>query len=516
MLGQVLKPSKQFSFVGYWKKVTLMLWAVTLVCFYFADTEIIALDPWSELLLIGQGFIAPDFFATEYLLQALWQTVSFALLGILIALILGAPLALVYHKPYVAAFCAFIRSIHEIFWALLFLQIFGLSPLTGILAIALPFAATFARVFSDILQQSPITTLQTLPHGTDRVSRYLYGRLAHVLVSVRAYVRYRFECALRSSAVLGFVGMPTLGFYLETAFRQGHYHQGAALLMLFIALIGTIPYWCRLKLLPFYFILAIWALPEIPNIDGALIWRFLSQDILPPMFQNQTFQSHGLQSSGMSGAEILSQFGDWLISLLSEQALPGIIATLLLAVAALGMSHIFALVASAISDKRLSGGVIAQTNRFLLLILRSVPEYIFAFVFMLLLGPSMLPAILALAIHNGALIAYLTVRHADNVAVSAHFNHKIDGYGYEVLPAIYPNMMALLFYRFEVILRETAILGMLGIATLGFYIDSNFAEIRFNGALVLMFVTALLNIAVDILSRRVLYSKNKGQLACAH
>lgn len=505
-----------FPFVGYWKKVTLALWAVSLLCFYFADTEVIALDPWSELLLIGKGFIAPDFFATEYLIEALWQTVSFALLGVIIALVCGAPLALVYHKPSIAAMCSFIRSIHEIFWALLFLQIFGLSPLTGILAIALPYGATFARVFSDILQQAPTTTLQTLPYRTDRISRYLYGRLAHVLVPVRAYVRYRFECALRSSAVLGFVGMPTLGFYLETAFRQGHYHQGAALLMLFIALIGTIPYWCRVKALPVYFVLAIWALPEMPNIDGALIWRFLSQDILPPMFQNQMFQSEMLQASTMSSSEVFSQFFDWLSKLLTDQALPGIIATLLLALAALGLSHVLALIGSAISDKRLSGGVVASVNRLLLLILRSVPEYILAFVFMLLLGPSMLPAILALAIHNGALIAYLSIRHADNVAVSAHFTHRIDGYGFEVMPAIYPNMMALLFYRFEVILRETAILGMLGIATLGFYIDSNFAEIRFNGALVLMCVTALVNILVDILSRRLLYSKDKIQLGCAH
>ena len=65
-------------------------------------------------------------------------------------------------------------------------------------------------------------------------------------------------------------------------------------------------------------------------------------------------------------------------------------------------------------------------------------------------------------------------------------------------------MMALLFYRFEVILRETAILGMLGVATLGFYIDSNFSEIRFNGALILICVTSLLNIFIDIASRKLL------------
>ncbi|ABZ77085.1 binding-protein-dependent transport systems inner membrane component [Shewanella halifaxensis HAW-EB4] len=515
MPKQSLTPPTLFAFVGYWKKVTLTLWAITLLSFYFADTEVIALDPWSELLLIGKGFIAPDFFATEYLFDALWQTVSFALLGVCLALVWGAPVSLIYHKPYIAALCAFIRSIHEIFWALLFLQIFGLSPLTGILAIALPYGATFARVFSDILQQAPTTSLQTFPNQTDRISRYLYGRIAHVFVPIRAYVRYRFECALRSSAVLGFVGMPTLGFYLESAFRQGHYHQGAALLMMFIVLIGTIPYWGRIKLLPVYFVIAIWALPTIPDVDGALIWRFLSQDILPPMFQT-TLQSQALQASAMSSGDAFSQFLDWISRLLTEQALPGVIATLILALAALGMSHLFALIGIAVSDKRLSGRFVANINSLALLILRSVPEYIFAFVFMLLLGPSMLPAMLALAIHNGALIAYLTIRHADDVSVSAHFNGRLDGYGYEVLPAIYPNMMALLFYRFEVILRETAILGMLGIATLGFYIDSNFEEIRFNGALVLMCVTALVNIVVDILSRRVLYNKNKTQLGCAH
>ncbi|GIU49502.1 phosphonate ABC transporter, permease protein PhnE [Shewanella sairae] len=504
MPAQLASFIAKFCFVGYWQKVTLVLWSVACLCFYFADTEIIALDPWHELLLIAKGFITPDFFATEYLLYALWQTVSFALLGCCLALLIGTPLSLVYHKPFVASVCAFIRSIHEIFWALLFLQIFGLSPLTGILAIGLPYGATFARVFSDNLQQAPATTMQTLPHNVDRVSRYIYGKVVHVLVPIKAYIRYRFECALRSSAVLGFVGMPTLGFYLESAFRQGHYQQGAALLMLFIALIGTIPYWGRVKLLPVYFILAIWALPSIPVVDSALIGRFLSQDILPPMLQGQQLQQALSADNFTAVSDLLYECSTWVAGLLYEQALPGVVGMLLLALTALGMSHILAVVGCALSDKRFSGKWLARGNRFLLLILRSVPEYILAFIFMLLLGPSMLPAMLALALHNGALIAYLSLRQADGVEASRHFNGRLDGYAYEVLPVIYPNAMALLFYRFEVILRETAILGMLGVATLGFYIDSNFAEIRFNGALLLMLVAALINIAVDIASRKVL------------
>jgi phosphonate transport system permease protein len=493
-------------FFGYWQKVTLILLCVTMACFYWADTEIIALEPWSELQRIGLGFLSPDFLATEYLLEAVWQTISFALLGVAAGLLFGAPVALFYNKPVVAAACAFIRSIHELFWALLFLQVFGLSPLTGVLAIALPYGATFARVFSDILQQAPVYTLQNLPANTDKVSRYIYGRFAHVMNEIKAYVRYRFECALRSSAILGFVGMPTLGFYLETAFRQGHYHQGAALLILFIIMIGTIPFWCRAKLLPLYFIAAIWLLPEITTIDSSLVWRFLSDDILPPMFQ-----SHSMELLFNDKWQLFAQ---WFYNIVTEQAIPGIVATVLLAVAALGFSYLLALLMTTFSFKPLTGTFIARISNFILLILRSVPEYIFAYIFMLLLGPSMLPAIIALAIHNGALVAYLTGRQSATTSFSRHFNGKIDGYAYDILPRIYPNMMALLFYRFEVILRETAILGMLGVATLGFYIDSNFSEIRFNGALVLIGATALLNILIDIASRRLLVNGSLSHKPC--
>ena len=61
----------------------------------------------------------------------------------------------------------------------------------------------------------------------------------------------------------------------------------------------------------------------------------------------------------------------------------------------------------------------------------------------------------------------------------------------------------LLFYRWEVIFRETAILGILGIATLGFYIDSAIQDIRFDRALVLILITGLINLLIDAASRRI-------------
>ena len=58
-------------------------------------------------------------------------------------------------------------------------------------------------------------------------------------------------------------------------------------------------------------------------------------------------------------------------------------------------------------------------------------------------------------------------------------------------------------YSWEVIMRETAILGILGIATLGFFVDSAMADIRLDQGMFLIAVTAAFNIGIDILSRRI-------------
>jgi phosphonate transport system permease protein len=137
-----------------------------------------------------------------------------------------------------------------------------------------------------------------------------------------------------------------------------------------------------------------------------------------------------------------------------------------------------------------------------LVVVRSTPEYILAYVFLQLWGPSMLPAIAALALHNGAIIGHLIGRHSNEIALRPDAPRGLNRYGYEVLPRVYPQFLAFLFYRWEVIMRETGILGILGIQTLGFYVDSAIAEIRIDRMMYLIGITALLNIAVDAFSRR--------------
>jgi phosphonate transport system permease protein len=55
-----------------------------------------------------------------------------------------------------------------------------------------------------------------------------------------------------------------------------------------------------------------------------------------------------------------------------------------------------------------------------MVVLRSTPEYVLAYVFLQLRGPSMLPAIAALALHNGGIIGTLTGRHAGTFAIDVY------------------------------------------------------------------------------------------------
>lgn len=200
---------------------------------------------------------------------------------------------------------------------------------------------------------------------------------------------------------------------------------------------------------------------------------------------------------------MMSAFGDWLSILLLDQALPGTVATIQLTMIALVATGFLTLVFFPLISPLLLGRAARTGGHVFLVIVRSTPEYILAFVLLNLWGPSMLPAIVALSLHNAGIIGHLIGRYTETVQLRLDAVRGVNRYFYEVLPRIYRPLLALLFYRWEVILRETAILGILGIATLGFYVDSAFAELRFDRALFLILITSMLNICVDAFSRSV-------------
>ncbi|MZR64089.1 ABC transporter permease [Alcanivorax sp. DP30] len=469
-----------------WRRASGALALVGLLAFAFADLSIARASPGQELMRMAQGFLAPDFFSTEFLWRAIANTLAFAWQGTALGALAGFLMAMCWQWRAVRAVAASVRAVHELFWGLLLLQLTGLSTVTAVLAIAIPYSGIFAKVFGEFLEEADPAPAAALPSRSSAISIFFYARLPLVWNAFKAYGGYRLECAIRASAILGFIGLPTLGFHLETAFREGHYDQGAALLYLFFLLIFTLRWWLRPALIPAYVLAAVaWAPPAL-HLKPEILIRFVTEDLVPAPLR----QGGGLH-------ELLQ----WLNVLWHQQLWPGLWQTLVLGMGALLVTALLSLLLFPLISPLFGNRLSRLGGHGLLVILRTTPEFFLAFFFLILLGPSMLPGILALALHTGAIVAHLTGRFSESLRLRDDAPTGLNRYAWEVLPRISPNLLAFLLYRWEVIMRETAVLGILGIHTLGFYIDSSVAEFRFDRTLILILATVMLNLLVDALSR---------------
>ena len=137
---------------------------------------------------------------------------------------------------------------------------------------------------------------------------------------------------------------------------------------------------------------------------------------------------------------------------------------------------------------------LAYGTRALLLMLRAVPEYLWVFLLLAVFGPSAWPAVLGLAIHNAGVLGRLDaelLEHADTgpaKALRAAGAGRLQIATVALLPALLARLLLFFSYRWETCVREATVLGMLGIASLGFAIQ----EARVRGQVdVLVFLVAI-------------------------
>lgn len=192
-------------------------------------TLVFAVAGMSLALLLGivLGFLASSGWWAE-------ERRGGSLLGRLAPLVWGGTRALIVGM----------RSVHELLWAVLFLAAFGLNTFGAVVAIAIPYGGTLAKIFSEMLEEAPRDSARALRElGAGPLQVFLFGRVPRALPDMAAYTFYRFECAVRSSAVLGFFGFPTLGYSIAQAFENLHYAEVWTYLYLLMALVIGIELW---------------------------------------------------------------------------------------------------------------------------------------------------------------------------------------------------------------------------------------------------------------------------------
>ena len=206
------------------------------------------------------GFLPPSLNADFLVLlgKATLETLAIATAGISLAFVVAAPLGALAARSLsvarigpgrgeaaeravrtvVRAVLTMLRAIPEVVWALVFVRVFGLGPGAGVLALAVTYGGMLGKVYAEILESGDTRPARALLEaGSPRLSVLFYALVPGTAQELASYTVYRWECAVRASVVMGFVGAGGLGQLMDQSVKMLNGGEASSILIVFLALV---------------------------------------------------------------------------------------------------------------------------------------------------------------------------------------------------------------------------------------------------------------------------------------
>ncbi len=228
-----------------------------------------------------------------------------------------------------------------------------------------------------------------------------------------------------------------------------------------------------------------------------------------------------VQQNGWDTASIVH----WARGLWGDGGGEAMVSTLAISVVAIVLAGVFGALFSLLAARNLSsaepmlpGGkppglstiqlwrAVAWMTRTFLVFIRAVPEYVWAFLFLALLGANAWPMVLALALHNTGILGKLSAELIENVdpksaaALRGAGANRFQIVWASIFPLSLARFLLYFFYRWETCVREATVLGMLGMASLGLLIVDSRARNRYDEMIFFILLGALLVLLGDLVS----------------
>ncbi|WP_394780295.1 PhnE/PtxC family ABC transporter permease [Undibacterium sp.] len=239
----------------------IILWPA-LVMTEFKPWELLDQQSLSSTWRFLSAFFPPAHSADFLLLvlEATWQTIAMATAGMVLAMLGAIPLTLIVNehlsisrlgsgrmsapawllRQAVRWLLVLLRSVPELVWALIFVRIFGLGPAAAVLAIALTYCGMLGKVYAEILESSDSHATDTLlRNGSGRLAAFFYGTLPSAATELMSYTIYRWECAIRGSVVMGYVGAGGLGQRMDESIKMLAGSEVCTMLIVFVLLVAA-------------------------------------------------------------------------------------------------------------------------------------------------------------------------------------------------------------------------------------------------------------------------------------
>jgi phosphonate transport system permease protein len=212
-------------------------------------------------------------------------------------------------------------------------------------------------------------------------------------------------------------------------------------------------------------------------------------------------------------ASLLADLGEWYwglgrwLRLLLDTLLIAFMGTLLGAVAALGLGFP---AARTLVERRAT----VFASRRTLELARTVPELVYALIFVYAFGLGALPGVLAVALHSAGVLGKLFAEVNENAdlrpveAVRAAGGSWVQAMRWGVLPQVLPNFVSYTLLRFEINVRASAVLGFVGAGGIGeelYLAIRQFVYVDISAIVLLLVATvALIDVACERVRHRLI------------
>ncbi len=465
-----------------------------------------------------------------------WRTLSYAVAGMTLALFIALVFGIVasgvlanknftkyLSKTIFRGILGFMRAIHELVWAWLFVASIGLSPYAAIFALGIPYGGILGRIFADIINDVPKEPIEALKAaGASRVQILLYGYLPIAKADMISYTMYRFECAVRSSTIMSFVGLGGLGYQIQLALQDLNYNKVWTYIFFLIILVVLMDFWSNLLRrtlvenenkfnfvkvsLGIALILLIASWSFIYMVDGA---KFLS------LFSEKNIQYAKKFLGGMFGiGETNIAFKDpeiW------KKSLQLTYETLQMSIMAIGFATIGMIVTVIPAARNVADGSVTLSKRgynwiiffiirALYIFSRAIPELVWAMIIIFIFKPGILPGAIALALHNFGIIGKLCAEVVEDMDLKPIRNLASCGAGtgqiliYGVVPAVAQKFLTYIIYRWEVIIRTTIVVGFVGAGGLGMQFKLAMSYFKYSEITLILICYMILVAVADLAS----------------
>ncbi|MEU5884109.1 phosphonate ABC transporter, permease protein PhnE [Spirillospora sp. NPDC047279] len=473
-----------------------------------------------------ERMVPPEFPAAGDIAMLVLETLLIAVAGTGLATLASVPLAFAAARtrpvrrwigPAARLVIVLTRAVPTLVFAILFVRAFGLGPLAGAIAVAVHSVGMIAKLLADTIEEAdPVPAEAVRACGAREAQVAASNVLPRVFPALVAIVLYRLDINIRASAVLGVVGAGGIGVALQTALGSLDYRRAAGIICVIIVLILLLellsvairrrsgndrtgpaalpageraPYdvgWDRDRVLRFagmtaaaaVFLLSLWSLDFSPGRLGDA-WpnvRGMLTGMWPPAF--------------------------------SGDVLMGVLESLLMALGAAAVGTLGGLVLALLTAANVTPWrPLSAVVRALVVVIRGIPDLVYALLFVAALGLGPFAGFLALWISCTALAAkFFTdslevldpVPHEALTSVGASRPQAFAG---GIWPRFVPSFTGNGLFVADLALRESIVLGIVGAGGIGYLMQESIATLRYDVTSAIVITIAVVVYGIEALAR---------------